>query len=601
MTERERLHSNEPLLGAAIQGAQTKFGAFATRAKRCSVRLYGPRGKALSTHPMRPSSGGYFETTLDGVAVGALYKFVLDDRELPDPYARFLPMGVHGPALVTESKYAWCFGRGIFRPLSEQVVYELHVGSFTPEGTYAAAVAKLDDLAALGVTTIELMPIAAFDGQRGWGYDGVALFAPFAPYGTPDDLRRFVDEAHRRGLGVLLDVVYNHFGPSGNYLAAYSSEYFTKEAQNVWGDAPNFQHAAMRRCVLDNALYWLGEFRFDGLRLDAIHALSDPSPRHILRELADRVAVLEPKKLLVAEDHRNDPAPITELGLDALWVDDFHHQVRVTLTRERDGYFAAYEPGARGIARAINGGWLYDGQNYPPTGEPRGKSAGGLSASSFVYCIQNHDQVGNRAFGDRMSAQVSLDAFCAASTLLLFLPMTPLLFMGQEWGASSPFFYFTDHAPDLGRLVTAGRLQEFAAFAAFADPTLHAEIPDPQALSTFASSRLRWEERGEPAHARVLELYRRLLELRRTDPVLRDARRETTVAEARRDLLLVRRASGGRVRWLVTNFAPTSVVLSELTELERDFSLVLSTSPLSDGRLPGCTSALFAHNPGRAG
>jgi maltooligosyltrehalose trehalohydrolase len=586
--------AGEPLLGARAEMDKTCFGALATRARNCSVRLFGPDGKVLATEPMRAVGDGYFQTTLDGVGPGTLYKFLVDEAEFPDPYARFLPQGVNGPAMVVDARYEWRFGAGVYRPLSEQVIYELHVGTFTAEGTYAAASGKLGELAALGVTTLELMPIAAFAGQHGWGYDGVALYAPFAPYGAPHDLRRFIDEAHGLGLAVLLDVVYNHFGPSGNYLAAYSPEYFTKDAQNAWGEAPNFKNPALRRYVIDNALEWLTQYRFDGLRLDAIHAIFDASPRHILRELADRVAVLEPKKILIAEDHRNDPATITEYGLDAIWVDDFHHQVRVTLTLERDGYFAAYDPGLQGIARTINRGWLYEGQAYAPKGEPRGKSADGLAASSFVYCIQNHDQVGNRALGDRLSGQVPLDAYCAASMLLLCLPMTPLLFMGQEWASSSPFLYFTDHEADLGKLVSEGRRKEFAAFAAFADTSLQTRIPDPQAPETFERSRLRWDERREPDHARVLELYRRLLELRRTDPVMRDRQRENTVAEARRDVLVVRRASGEHVRWLVVNFAPSPVRLAEFVELERGFSVVLSTSPISDGRLPGWTSAWLA-------
>jgi maltooligosyltrehalose trehalohydrolase len=587
----------EPPLGARIEGASTRFGALATRAKTCAVRLFSADRKALRTEPMRATGDGYFQTTLHGVGHGSLYQFVLDDQELPDPYARFFPRGVHGPAMVVEPRYQWRSGAGIHRSLAEQVIYELHVGTFTPEGTYAGAAAKLGELAALGVTTLELMPLAAFAGQRGWGYDGVALYAPFAPYGTPDELRRFIDDAHGHGLAVLLDVVYNHFGPAGNYLSTYSPEYFTHDAQNAWGDAPNFGNPAMRRLVIDNALEWLTEYRFDGLRLDATHAIFDSSPRHVLRELADRVAALEPKKILIAEDHRNDPADVTEHGLDAIWVDDFHHQVRVTLTAERDGYFAAYEPGVQGIARTINRGWLYEGQSYPPNNEPRGKSAEALPASSFVYCIQNHDQVGNRALGDRLSTKVSLDAFCAASMLLLCLPMTPLLFMGQEWATSTPFLYFTDHEPDLGRLVSAGRRKEFAAFAAFRDEALQAQIPDPQALATFEASRLRWDERAEPDHARVLELYRRLLELRRSDPVLRDNRRESTLAEARRELLVVRRSAAGHTRWLVTNFAEAPVVLSELPELERGFSVVLSTAPIVDRRLPGSASAWIAPAP----
>jgi len=521
-------------LGADALSGKTRFALYTTTARRCAVQLYASPGVRGERRPLDPAGEGIFAVEVPGAGHGTLYNFVLDDRELPDPYARFLPVGVHGPAMVYESRHTWRHGAGVSRPLREQVIYELHVGTFTPEGTYQAAGERLGELAALGVTTLELMPVAAFAGRRGWGYDGVAINAPFAGYGTPDDLRAFVDEAHRHGLAVLLDVVYNHFGPAGNYLSAYSPEYFTSAFRNAWGDAPAFAHPVLRRQVLDSALGWLTDFRFDGLRLDAIHAIADPSPRHILRELADEVARLVPAKLLIAEDERNDPADVTELGLDAVWADDFHHQVRVTLTREHDGYYAAYHPGTAELARALRQGWLYEGQVYPPSGHPRGRPAGSLPAEAFVYCLQNHDQVGNRAHGDRLSHAVDPDAYRAASTLLLFAPMTPLLFMGQEWAASSPFQFFTDHEPDLGAKIVEGRREEFKRFQAFTDPAVRARIPEPQAEETFARSRLRWEERQQGEHGRVLALYHALLALRREDPVLRQADRPRAGGNRRR-------------------------------------------------------------------
>jgi maltooligosyltrehalose trehalohydrolase len=499
---------------------------------------------------------GLFEAEVAGAGHGTLYNFILDDRELPDPAARYLPHGVHGPAMVWESRYRWRHGPGVARPLREQVFYELHVGTFTREGTYQAARQRLADLAALGVTTLELMPVAAFAGQRGWGYDGVALYAPFAPYGTPDDLRAFVDEAHGHGLGVVLDVVYNHLGPAGNYLAAYSPDYFTSAFRNAWGDAPNFAHPAMRRHVLDSALGWLVDFRFDGLRLDATHAILDPSQPPLLRELADLAARLDPPRLLVAEDERNDPALVDQHGLHGVWADDFHHQVRVSLTAERDGYYAGYRPGAADLAETIRAGWLYQGQLYPPSGRPRGKPAPHIPAESFIYCLQNHDQVGNRALGDRLSHAVDPDAYRAVSTLLLFLPMTPLVFMGQEWAASTPFQFFTDHEPDLGAMIREGRRREFAGFQAFADPGARAQIPDPQDEATFTRSRLRWEERQEGEHARVLALYRRLLALRRSDPVLREAPREALEVSAQGEVIVVRRWHGSQDRILLLNLGP---------------------------------------------
>ena len=541
-----------------------RFCLYADPATACAVRLVTLDGRVLSTHPMRGPGDGYFMVEIPGVGHGVLYKLVVDDRELPDPFARFLPQGVNGPAMVMVPAHPWRHGRGVARPLSEQSLYELHVGTFSDEGTYDGVRKRLPDLVALGITTVELMPVAAFAGQRGWGYDGVALFAPFAPYGTPDQLRALVDEAHGLGLSMILDVVYNHFGPAGNYLPSYSGRYFTREERNAWGDALDYAHAPMRQLVLDNALYWLEAFRFDGLRLDATHAIVDRSPRSVLDDLADAVKELAPRKVLIAEDERNDATLMTRVGLDAVWADDFHHAVRVSVTGERDGYYAAYEGGASELARIINQGWLYQGQTYPPTGKARGTRATGVAASAFVFCIQNHDQVGNRAFGDRLSRNVPAETYRAVSTLLLFLPMTPLLFMGQEWAASSPFLFFTDHDEALGRLVSQGRREEFKTFAAFSEPSARARIPDPQDVRTFEASRLDWDERGRGAHARTLELYRALLRLRRSDPVLRSSPREGLSAEAVGEVLVVRRVADAGQRCLLLNLGATPVAFDDL-------------------------------------
>jgi maltooligosyltrehalose trehalohydrolase len=566
---REEHRSEEQLalgaaLGAEVRAGAVRFRLFSTTASACSVRLFGEGGAALADHAMAALGHGVFSAQVAGAGAGTLYKFVLDGRELPDPYARFLPFGVHGPARVEEPRYRWRHGPGVARPLGAHVLYELHLGTFTEEGTYRAALTRLPSLATLGVTTLELMPLSSFPGARGWGYDGVAHFAPYAGYGTPDELRAFVDGAHGLGLSVLLDVVYNHFGPSGNYLGAYSPAYFTRDIPTAWGDAPDFAHEPLRRYVIDNALYWLEQFRFDGLRIDATHAIVDPSPRHVLRELADRVRALQPPRLLIAEDERNEPALVVEHGLDAIWADDFHHQLQVTLTGERDGYYAGYTPGTAGLAQAIRRGWLYEGQTYAPTGRSRGAPATALGAEQFVYCLQNHDQVGNRALGERLSHLVSADAYRAASTLLLFLPGTPLLFMGQEWAASSPFQYFTDHEADLGRLIAEGRRAEFKQFAAFSDPRRGVAIPDPQSADTFARCKLRWDERHHGEHRRVLELYRSLLALRASDPVLRDPSRDRLSAEAHGDVLAVRRWRDRDVRLLLVNFGAVPIARASL-------------------------------------
>jgi maltooligosyltrehalose trehalohydrolase len=584
---------DRPLLGALADEGGVSFGAYVTPSRACAVRIRDADGAARGLYPMRAIGGGYFETRVEGAGPGTLYELVIDGRKLPDPHARFLPMGVHGPARVEAARYV-PKNRPVATRLAEQIIYEIHVGTFTPEGTYDAARRRLGYLASLGVRTIELMPLAAFAGARGWGYDGVAHYAPFAPYGEPDDLRRFVDEAHGYGLSVVLDVVYNHFGPSGNYLSAFSDEYFV-QAETTWGQAPDFARAPMRRYVIDNATYWVREFGFDGLRLDAIHAIDDRSEVHVLREVTAAVHQLG-KRVLFAEDERNDPDVVTSLGFDALWADDFHHQLRVTLTGENEGYYGAYAPGARGVADAINRGWIYEGQIFPATGNPRGKPARELLAESLVYCIQNHDQIGNRPFGDRLSASVSTDAYCAASMLLLFLPMTPLLFMGQEWAASTPFLYFTDHEPELGDAIAEGRRRELRSFSAFADPA--SALPDPQAAQTFESSKLRWDERSEEAHRAVLELYRELLYLRRTDPVLQDPARERLQAEARGDVLVVRRALGADVRVLCVNFGATSVPLRRLEIGPRLLPVLTSCGELEGDVLPAKSAVLLAARVG---
>lgn len=583
-----------PRLGAHPQPDGVRFAAY-TQASRCAVRLVSAEGAQLNEVPMVSLGDGYFEVTVLGVQHGALYWFVVDGRALPDPYARFLPQGVHGPASVVVPRHAFQHLPPA-RPLSAQIIYELHVGTFTEQGTFAAACQRLPALAELGVTTLQLMPVAAFDGERGWGYDGVALFAPHAAYGTPDELRELVDCAHGLGLSVLLDVVYNHFGPSGNYLAAYAPAYFSDSFRNAWGAAPNFAEPAMRELVLDNARYWLREFAFDGLRLDATHAIFDPSAKHILSELCELAHELEPKQLLIAEDERNQSELVTHVGLDAVWADDFHHQLHVVSTGEQHGYYADFEPTVQGVADVINRGWLYTGQRSPRTGQLRGSSADALAAEALVYCIQNHDQVGNRALGERLSALLSPEAYRAASLLLLFLPMTPLLFMGQEWAASTPFLYFTDHDRELGQAVSEGRRREFAEFPAFAEAASRDAIPDPQAITTFRASTLRWQERALDPHRATLELYQQALSLRRYDEVLARGGRDELLAEAGGGVLRVHRWFGNERRALLMNFGPESVELAPLVDglRLRNVRRLLASSAEEEKRLPSHAALVLA-------
>jgi maltooligosyltrehalose trehalohydrolase len=544
------------LPGAHPDAAGTTFVARTTVARAVEVRIFDDQGRAIRTVPLEARGDGWFERHLDGVTVGALYKLVLDGDETPDPYARFLPSGVHGPARVVAPARMEPLPEP--PPASQWVIYELHIGTFSPEGTYRGAEARLAAIADLGFTAIELMPVAAFAGQRGWGYDGVALYAPYAPYGSADDLRAFVRAAHRRGLVVVMDVVYNHFGPAGNYLARYAPEYFAKAVETPWGSAPDFAQEPMRRLVLDNARYWLEEFGVDALRLDATHSIHDPSQPHVLRALTDLAHAMRPPRRVFFEDDRNEPEVVKDFAADGVWADDFHHQVHVLLTRERDGYYAAYDGTVKALAEAINEGWTFTGQPYSPwKGKPRGRSprALGLAPQSLLYCIQNHDQIGNRALGTRLSHHVDVDAYCAASMLLLFLPATPLVFMGQEWAASSPFLFFSDHEGALGEAVRQGRREEFRSFEAFADRSARLRIPDPQAKSTFEQSKLNWDERTAEPHARVLATYRAMLALRRNDPVLAAPTSWADFeAKAHGDTLEVVRRKGAASRRLVVIF-----------------------------------------------
>lgn len=521
-----------PSLGAWPEAGGTAFRVWAPGQPAVEVIHERPHGHV--THALTPSPDGTWSAVLPGVATGDRYWYRLaHDRALPDPASRFQPAGVHGPSAVVDPRgFAWTDGGWTGLDRDQLVLYELHVGTFSPEGTFAGAAARLPELAALGVTAIELMPVADFPGARNWGYDGVALFAPARCYGTPDDLRRLIDRAHGLGLGVVLDVVYNHLGPDGAYLSAFSADYFTARHPTPWGAGLNFDGQGserVREFFIENAHHWVHEYHIDGLRLDATHAIADAGPRHILAELAARVRESAPGRhvLMVAEDHRNLRAIVSAegeggWGLDAVWADDFHHQCRRLLAGDRDGYYGDFTGRADDLATTIRDGWFYQGQFSAHLNERRGTDPAGLAAARFVICLQNHDQVGNRALGERLHHQIDLAAYRAATALLLMAPETPLLFMGQEWAASTPFRYFTDHHDELGRLVTEGRRGEFRHFAAFADPAGRERIPDPQARDTFASSRLQWDERHVEPHASILRLYQALLGLRRSEPALRD-------------------------------------------------------------------------------
>ncbi len=516
-----------PAIGAVTAAGQgTRFAVWAPLAQSVAVQLDRP-GSATDVRPLERDRSGVFVGAFADVDAGVRYCYRVDAAGcFPDPASRYQPDGVHGASMTVDpSAFRWTDQPWTGRLASDLVIYEIHVGTFTSSGTFAGVAERLEQLRDLGVTAIELMPVADFSGDRNWGYDGVALFAPARCYGAPDDLRRLVDHAHALGLAVLVDVVYNHTGPEGSYLSRYSPYYFTDRHRSPWGQGVDLDgpHSALvREFFIENALHWIHEYHLDGLRLDATHAIQDRGPRHFLAELTERVHVSAPHRQVhvMAEDHRNLAAMVARVndfgwGLDAVWADDFHHQMRRLLAGDREGYYGDFSGTVSDLAATLRQGWFFTGQYSAHQRQPRGTDPSAIPARRFVVCLQNHDQVGNRALGERLHHQIDGAAYRAASAVLLTAPQTPLLFMGQEWAASSPFQYFTDHPEPLGRLVTEGRRREFGDFAAFTDPASRNRIPDPQAEATFDASHLNWPERDLEPHASMLRLYAALLAFRR--------------------------------------------------------------------------------------
>jgi maltooligosyltrehalose trehalohydrolase len=512
--------------GAQVSNDGVRFKLWAPAARKVFVAIVEPAERIV---PMEPAGLGWYEVTDRDCSAGARYFFEIDGtRRVPDPAARFAP---DGPAAASEvidpSTFRWPERK--FPPSAEAMVfYELHVGTFTPSGTYAEAAEHLDHLIDLGVTAVELMPLAERPGARNWGYDGVLWYAPAHRYGRPDDLKTFIAAAHSRGLSVLLDVVYNHFGPQDNYLGSYAPEFFTKAHHTPWGNAIDYGAAnnePVRRFAIENACYWLSEYDFDGLRLDATQEIYDDSATHILRELAMEAHRAKDRPVyLVVENDENDPRAF-ERGYDAQWNDDVHHAVHVALTGEGDGYYEDFTADPVGLlGRALTQGFAFQGEPSAfRGGRRRGGPTGGVALSRFINFLQNHDQIGNRAFGERITALASPEAVRAALVTMLLAPSPPLLFMGEEWAASAPFLYFCDFEPGLSKLVTEGRRKEFARFARFADPAARERIPDPSSPATFERSILDWSELEQPQHRRTLELYRELLRIRRAEIVPRIA------------------------------------------------------------------------------
>jgi len=517
-------HAHEMPFGAELREDGVAFRLWAPSRERGSVVVDGIE------HALEPRPDGWFERTVAGARAGARYAFAFPGFgvRVPDPASRFQPEGVHAPSTVVDPRaYSWRETAWRGRPWHEIVLYELHVGTFTEGGTYASAAERLGEVARLGVTAVELMPLAQPAGTRNWGYDGVLPFAPQHAYGTPDELKAFVDAAHAHRLCVFLDVVYNHFGPEGNYLHAFAADVFTDRHHTPWGSAINVdgeRSQTVRELFVQNALYWLREYRFDGLRLDAVHEIRDDSPRPFLDELAARVraAVERDRHVhLVLENDANQARLLS--AYDAQWNDDTHHALHVLATGEADGYYRDYarEP-ARHLARALAEGFAYQGEpSEHRGGAPRGEPSGALPSTAFVSFLQNHDQIGNRAFGERITALAPAEAVRAATAVVVLAPQIPLLFMGEEWAASTPFLFFAEFGPELAAAVTEGRRREFAAWPAFADPTSRERIPDPQAVATMRASALRWDERARPPHAEMLRFHEELLALRAREIVPR--------------------------------------------------------------------------------
>lgn len=502
-------------------------------------RVWAPdaRSVALVTgdaeRPMRSAAGGWWEDTT-GLAHGARYAFRVDGGPpLPDPRAVRLPEGVHGQAEAYDHDvFAWTDGAWTGRPLAGGVIHEVHVGTFTPAGTLDGAADRLAYLAELGITHVELMPLASFDGPRGWGYDGAGIWAVHEPYGGPDALKRFVDRAHAAGLAVMLDVVHNHLGPSGNHLGAFGP-YFTGRHHTPWGLALNLDDRGsdeVRAWMIGNAVCWLRDFHLDGLRLDAVQTLVDDRAVHVLEELSAEVDALSASLgrplTLIAETDRNDPRTVTPreaggLGIHAQWDDDLHHALHALLTGERQAYYVDFGT-LEVLAHVLGHAFLHDGRWSAFRGRSHGRPVdrGRTEGWRFVVSLQTHDQVGNRGGGERLGALAEPALLRIGAALLLTSPFTPMLFMGEEWAASTPWCYFTSFPdPDLGRAVTEGRRREFAEHGWPLE-----DVPDPQDPATFEASRLDWDERREPPHAETLDWYRRLLALRRDEPDLRDPR-----------------------------------------------------------------------------
>jgi maltooligosyltrehalose trehalohydrolase len=512
-----------PFGAQILPDGRVRFRLWAPAAARVDLVLE-PASQPARTLPLERSDDGWYELITTEARASTRYRYRIDGEALvPDPASRRNSQGVHGPSEVVDPEaFDWTDADWRAPPWQQSVVYELHVGTFTPEGTFAGVAGRLEHLQRLGVTAIELMPLAEFPGARGWGYDGVLPYAPASAYGSPEDLKSLVCAAHEHGIAVMLDVVYNHFGPEGNFLHLYAPQFFTDRHATPWGAAIDFERPRsrpVRDFFIHNALYWLEEYHLDGLRFDAVHAIIDTGELHILTEIA-RAARNGPGRerpvYLVLENLDNQARRLGPPGapdtFDAQWNDDSHHCLHVLLTHESESYYQDYQERPHSLlCRSLAEGFAYQGESSRHLGVARGERSAHLPPSAFVNFLQNHDQVGNRARGERLAQLAPAEALRAAAAVLLLAPAPPMLFMGEEWAAAEPFPYFCDFEPGLAAEVRAGRMREFAHF--------QGTVPDPCDAATFRSARLEWSRLTQPAHARMFDHYRRLLAIRRRDIV----------------------------------------------------------------------------------
>jgi malto-oligosyltrehalose trehalohydrolase len=551
--------------GAELHEGGVRFRLWAPSQTHIGIVIDDREPVAMAHQPE-----GWFELVTVGAHPGSRYRYVLQDGlQVPDPAARFQPEDVHGPSEVIDpAAYDWKDADWRGRPWDEAVVYELHIGTFTPEGTFRAAIGKLDYLADLGITAIEIMPVADFPGRRNWGYDGVLLYAPDSTYGRPEDLKALIDAAHERGIMVLLDVVYNHFGPDGNYLPVYAPTFFTERHHTPWGPAVNYdgKHSRpVRDFVIQNALYWLEAYHFDGLRFDAVHAIIDDSKPHLLVELADTVrqTITDRPIHLILENEENGAhrlereAPGKPCHYTAQWNDDVHHVLHVAATGESAGYYGQYRGRTDLLGRALTEGFAFQGEHMEYSGKTRGEPSGHLPPAAFVAFAQNHDQVGNRAFGERLAAIAPAEAVRAVSAVTLLLPQTPMIFMGEEMGATTPFPFFADFDGELADKVREGRREEFAKFPEFQDPEKRDHIPDPLADSTFDSAKLPWDSLDQ----NTLDWFRHILAVRRAEvvPLIPAITRGGTYEELGESAVSVVWQAGTRRLRLLANLSAQSV------------------------------------------